>query len=249
MQNWADGLVWAVWGFPLRCRICLDCCSLVCACQTYCTFLCCTYFNLVHKLKSTHLNDSLGCFKTNQFICSVWIRSKSIRLFWSAPECDYCVCACLNKPHQGGKPSRVLFRRTKCCISESTHNFHEQLCVVDQRQKQRGQIGCERQAEQKVRAEFGEKTHPQLQKWPTMYQNTRKKPTTYICSCYTLSASQFKSVINHKKGILSKNEMSWVFFICNILVIHFIEQVKAMGEKVAGNTPLSPYTCLIIFGM
>lgn len=34
----------------------------------------------------------------------------SVRLFWSTPECDYCVHIFTNEPNQGGRQTRVWFK-------------------------------------------------------------------------------------------------------------------------------------------
>ena len=43
-----------------------------------------------------------------------------VRLFWSAPECDYSVPTCPNESHQGGKRTRVRFNQTKKRRCENT---------------------------------------------------------------------------------------------------------------------------------
>lgn len=100
---------------------------------------------------------------------------------------------------------------------------------VDQRQK--GQTGCDRQAQQKVRAECGKK-HLQVLKCKE-HQNI-----LYFILYLPLTLTQWNQWWL-RKITLSENEISWPF----LCVSHLFPWTGwCPGEKVVGTTPLSPCT-------
>lgn len=54
----------------------------------------------------------------------------SVWLFQSAPKCDCCIKTCPNKPHYGGKRTRVPFSRAKQGWCENTHRVSKSLIVL-----------------------------------------------------------------------------------------------------------------------
>lgn len=53
-----------------------------------------------------------------------------VRLFWSAPECAWCVHTFPNELHQGGKHSRVRFNQTKQGSCENALRFQQKHTLL-----------------------------------------------------------------------------------------------------------------------